>query len=83
MAEWHEWHGLTRMAEAYAARLLDFVDRYAPRRPITVAIEAAPPSRVVSQRDGTGPYPAELDETKLGNDAAPDVRTTCAVGSTQ
>jgi hypothetical protein len=33
-----------REPEAYAGRLLDFVDRYAPRRPITESLEPEPES---------------------------------------
>jgi pimeloyl-ACP methyl ester carboxylesterase len=71
-----------REPEAYAARLLDFVDRFAPRRPVTAPLEAAP-SLVASPGALTDGYSVALEASKLAGEVAPDVSSRYAVGSTQ
>jgi pimeloyl-ACP methyl ester carboxylesterase len=66
-----------REPEAYAARILDLVDRFAPRRPVTAVLPAAPAP--VGLSDG---YTADLQDARLADKATPDIDTTCAVVST-
>lgn len=74
-----------REPEAYAGRLLDFVDRYAPRRPITepevievparlappVAVPMAQESELVQVADD---YGSEIDSARLANEVATPIR---------
>jgi pimeloyl-ACP methyl ester carboxylesterase len=57
--------------EAYAARLLDFIDRYAPRRPVLVpALSGVAPAIVPSDDGLVGEFTAELDTPKLAEEVA-------------
>jgi pimeloyl-ACP methyl ester carboxylesterase len=63
-----------REPEAYAGRLLDFIDRYAPRRPITESPEPSPRPAVASAVavELAGGFDGEVEATKLtGEVAAP------------
>jgi hypothetical protein len=55
--------------EAYAARLLDFIDRYAPRRPVIVP---APDLTPLAETRGElqGDYAVELEAPKLAGQVA-------------
>ena len=54
---------------AYAARLLDFIDRYAPRRPV-IAPAPAPSPMAETRDDLAGDYAAELEAPKLASEVA-------------
>jgi pimeloyl-ACP methyl ester carboxylesterase len=51
-----------REPEAYAARLLDFIDHFAPRRPVTALPSIAPSD---DESELAGDYAAELEVPKL------------------
>jgi pimeloyl-ACP methyl ester carboxylesterase len=55
--------------EAYAARLLDFLERFAPRRPV-IAPAPAPPPLAEVRDELAGEYPAELEAPKLAGEVA-------------
>jgi uncharacterized protein len=56
-----------REPEAYAARLLDFIDHFAPRRPVMAPMPSAP--SMVPAHDGlTDGYSSELDAAKLAGE---------------
>ena len=53
-----------REPEAYAARLLDFIDHFAPRRPVMTPMKSVP-SLVAAHADLTDGYSSELNVSKL------------------
>ena len=55
--------------EAYAARLLGFLERFAPRRPLTVSTRATP-SLVPSHDELVNGYAGELQAPRLGAQVA-------------
>jgi uncharacterized protein len=71
-----------REPEAYAARLLDFIDHYAPRRPVMTPVKSAP-SLVPAHADLSDGYSSELTSSKLASEVVTEVSTQFAVGSTQ
>jgi alpha-beta hydrolase superfamily lysophospholipase len=71
-----------REPESYAARLLDFLDRYAPRRPVTAPPSVAP-TLAVSRADLAGDFVRELDAPKLAVEVAAGTTTPLAVASPQ
>jgi hypothetical protein len=62
-----------REPEAYAARLLDFIDRYAPRRPITeppAPVTSPSPMLAATGSDLTGGFDADVESPKLAGEVA-------------
>jgi pimeloyl-ACP methyl ester carboxylesterase len=68
-----------REPEAYAARVLDFVDRFAPRRPVT-AIHTAVRPLIEANIELADEFSAELEDSKLVGEAAPDLDRPYALG---
>ncbi|MGP0064516.1 MAG: alpha/beta hydrolase [Isosphaeraceae bacterium] len=71
-----------REPEAYAARLLDFIDHYAPRRPVMAPMKSVS-SLVPSHDDLSDGYSTALNGTKVSGEVVRDVNRQYAVGSTQ
>ena len=69
-----------REPEAYAARLLDFIDHYAPRRPIMTPLVGST-SLVPVHAEMLNAYQRELTATKGGSQVVPEVSTHYAVGT--
>jgi uncharacterized protein len=65
-----------REPEAYAGRLLDFIDRYAPRRPITESPAPAPSPAIASAADVELPvgFVGEIEAPKLTGAVATPLR---------
>ncbi len=67
-----------REPEAYAGRLLDFLDRYAPRRPITEAPAPSPVPVVASATEDdvelSTAFDAEIEAPKLTSEVAAPLR---------
>jgi pimeloyl-ACP methyl ester carboxylesterase len=65
-----------REPEAYAGRLLDFIDRFAPRRPITESPAPTPDPALASAEDVElpGGFVGEIDAPKLTGEVATPLR---------
>ncbi len=69
-----------REPEAYAGRLLDFIDRYAPRRPITEPpAPARPLASAAADMELPGGFVGEIEAPKLTGEVATPLRV--AIGS--